>query len=136
MYHELISVTVNVTKPKRQPVKITFRHQGGSCKVKLCSLLKNSHDVNNILFTDDVNKQFEFFPEVFIKCLDACALIVTQEIKRSLTPSMNDDLRRAIKIRINAQSNLKADRHISRLQELYKKEKIHVRTLISKTKAD
>ncbi len=49
---------------------------------------------------------------------------------------MNDDLRRAIKIRNNAQTNLKADRHNSRLQELNKKEKKHVRTLISKTKAD
>ncbi len=49
---------------------------------------------------------------------------------------MNDDLRRAIKIRNNAQTNLKADRHNSRLQELYKKEKKHVRALISKTKAD
>ncbi len=49
---------------------------------------------------------------------------------------MNDDLRRAMKIRNNAQSNLNADRHNSRLQEAYKREKKRVRTLISKTKAD
>ncbi len=134
---DLISVTVNVTKPKRQPVKRTFRHLGGYCKLKLCSLLlKNSHYINKILFTDDVNKQVGLFTEVFIKCLDACAPIVTKEIKRPFAPWMNDDFRRAINIRNNAQSNLKAGRHNSRLQELYKKEKKHVRTLISKTKAD
>ncbi len=49
---------------------------------------------------------------------------------------MNDDLRREMKIRNNAQSNLKADRHNSRLQEAYKREKKRVSTLISKTKAD
>ncbi len=49
---------------------------------------------------------------------------------------MNDDLRRAMKIRNNAQSNLKVDRHVSRLQETYKREKKRVRTLISKTHAD
>ncbi len=49
---------------------------------------------------------------------------------------MNDDLHRAIKIRNNAQSNLKAGRHSSILLEPYKKEKKHVRTLISKTKTD
>ncbi len=37
---------------------------------------------------------------------------------------------------IYAQSYLKADRHNARLQELYKKEKKHVRTLIRKSKAD
>ncbi len=91
--------------------------------------------MNNILLTDDVNKQVELFTEVFIKCLDACAPIVTKEIKRPFAPWMNDDLRRAMKIRNNAQSNLKADRHNSRFQEAYKREKKRVRTIISKTKA-
>ncbi len=60
--HDLISVRVNVTNPKRQPVKRTFRHLGGYCKLKRCSLLcENSHDMNNIYFTDDVNKQVELF---------------------------------------------------------------------------
>ncbi len=96
--HDLISVTV-VTKPKRQPVKRTSRHLGGYCQFKLCSLLpESSHDMNNILFTDDVNKQVELFTEVFIKCLDACAPIVTKEIKRPFAPWMNDDLRRAMTI--------------------------------------
>ncbi len=79
--------------------------------------------MNKILFTDDVNKQVGFFTEVFIKCFDACAPVVTKEIKRPFAPWMNDDLRRAMKVRNNAQSNLKADRHNSRLQELYKREK-------------
>ncbi len=55
--HDLISVTVHVTKPKHQPVKRTFRHLGGYGKLKLCSLrLENSQDMNKILITDDVNK--------------------------------------------------------------------------------
>ncbi len=135
--HDLISVTVNVTKPKRQPVKRTFCHLGGYCQFKLCSLFhENFHAMNNILFTDDVNKQVELFTEVFIKCLDACSPIVSKEIKRSFAPWVNDNLRRAMKIRNNAQRKLKADRHNSRLQDAYKKEKKSVRTLISKTKAD
>ncbi len=75
--------------------------------------------MNEILFTDDVNKQVGLFTEVFIKCLDACVPVITKEIKRPFAPWMNNDLPRAIKIRNNAQSNLKADRHNSRLQELY-----------------
>ncbi len=135
--HNLINVTVNVTKPKRHTVRRTFRLLGGYCKLRFCSLfLENSHDINNILSTDDVNKQVELFSEVFIKGLDACAPIVTKEIKRSFAPWMNDDIHRAMKIRNNAQSNLKADRQNCRLQEAYKREKKSVRTLISKTKAD
>ncbi len=79
--------------------------------------------MNNILFTDDVNEQVELFTEVFIECLEACAPIVTKEIKRPFASWINDDLRRAMKIRNNAQSNLKAERHNSRLQEAYKREK-------------
>ncbi len=134
--HDLISVTINVTKPKRQPVRRTFRHLGGYCNLKLCSLLlENSHDINNILFIDDV-KQAELFTEVFVRCIDSCVPIVTKKIKKPFAPWMNDDLRRAMKIRNNFQSNLKADRHNSRFQEAYKREKKRVRTLISKTKAD
>ncbi len=134
--HDLRSVAINFSKPKHQPVKRTFRHLGGYCNLKLCSFLENSHDTNNILFTDDANKQVGLFTEVSVKCLDACAPIVSKEIKISFAPWMNDDLRRVIKIRNNAQSNLKTDRHSAKLQELYKKEKKHVRTLISKTHAD
>ncbi len=111
--HELISVTVSVTKAKPQPVK-TIRLPGGYCKLKLCSLLlENFHDMINKLFTDDVNKQVELITEVFIKYIDACIPIVTKKIKKPFAPWMNSDLCRAMKLRYNTQSNFKADRHNS-----------------------
>lgn len=84
----------------------------------------------------DVNKQVGMYKEVLIKCLDACVPIVTKDMKRPFTPSTNDDLHRALKIRKIDKSNLKADKHITRLQELYKRETKHVQSLIRKTKAD
>ncbi len=98
--HDLISVTVNVTNPKHQSVKITFRHQGGYCMLTVCSvLLENSHGMKIIPFTDDVNKQARLFTEVFIRCHDACATVVTKGITRPFAPWMNDDLRTVIQAR-------------------------------------
>lgn len=81
--HGLRSITVSVTKHKRQAVKRTFRYPGGCCILKLFSLvLENSHDMSEIFLTDDVNKQAGIFTKVFMKCLDVCTPIGTKAINK------------------------------------------------------
>ena len=89
--HDLISVAIDVSKPKRSPVIRTFRHLGDYSKKKFCvNLLEKTQDFNMILNTDDVNKQVDIFSANFIKCLNECAPLVTKEIKRPFAPWMND----------------------------------------------
>ncbi len=57
--HELISTTVNITKPKRQPVVRSFRYLGNYTKDSFCiKLLQKTQYFNEIMDTDDVNMQF------------------------------------------------------------------------------
>ena len=85
-----------------------------------------------ILNTDDVNKQVDIFSVNFIKCLNKCAPLVTKEIKRPFAPWMNDSIREAMNIRNTTHVKLICDRHNTSLQEQYKPEKKHVKTLIDK----
>ena len=63
--HNLISVNLNISKPKRRSITKTF------CQEKFSSkLVQNSPDIHQILLTDNVNEQVRTFNEVFIKNLD------------------------------------------------------------------
>ena len=74
--HELITVIIDIMKPKRQPVIKTFRSLKNYSPDILCNLLLNeSNTLGLIMRTDDVDKQVELFTRVFIKCLDSCAPI-------------------------------------------------------------
>ncbi len=54
--HDLITATVNITKPKRQPVIQTFRHLGAYSKDVFCdALLTATPALNVISSTDDVD---------------------------------------------------------------------------------
>ena len=65
-----------------------------------CSLLlDNVHIMNNILLTDDVNKQVCIFNDVFINCLDICAPTITRAVKGKPTPWINDDISEAMEER-------------------------------------
>ena len=129
--HDLISVAIDVSKPKRSPVIRTFRHLGDYNKEDFCfNLFERTQDFNMILNTDDVNKQVDIFSANFIKCLNECAPLVTKEIKRPFAPWMNDSIREAMNIRNTTRVKLKCDRHNTSLQEQYKQEKKHVKTLI------
>lgn len=135
--HDLISVTVKVSKPKRLPVTKTFRQLTYYTNDIFSSLLlDNVYRLNDIFLTDDVDKQVFIFNEVFIHCLDMCAPMVTKVVKRPPTPWMNDELRNAIKDRNETQSRLKDDRQNSFLQQVYKTKKNLVKTMISETKSN
>lgn len=134
--HDLISMTVDVSKPKRQPIIRTFRHLGSYSKEMFClRLLQNTQDFNRIFNTDDVNTQVYIFTKYFIDCLNDCAPFVTKEIRRPFAPWMNDHIREAMIHRDDTRRKLKCDRLNTGLFEQYKREKKRVRTLIAEGKA-
>ena len=134
--HDLVSVQVDISKPKRQPVTKTFRHLGKYSQETFSSLLEqNSPAMNKIFLTDNVNDQVRIFTDVFTKTLDACAPFVTKVIRRPPAPWMSDDIRHAILVRNNVHNKLKGDRHNTALQEEYKKEKKLVTALIKNAKS-
>ena len=82
--HDLISVTINITKPKRQPTGKTFRQMKNYTPDTLCTfLLNNFIKLNNILHTDNVDTQVDIFTEYFNDCLNSCAPIVTNQIAKT-----------------------------------------------------
>ena len=62
--HELITITIDITKPKRHPVIKTFRSLKNYSLDILCNLLLNeSNTLGLITRTDDVDKQVELLLE-------------------------------------------------------------------------
>ena len=122
--HDLISITIDISKPKREPVIKTFRQLSNYNKDNFCArILQNSEHFNMILLTDDVNRQVEIFTSNFITCLNDCAPYVTKEIRRPFAPWINDDLRDAMKMRDDTRTKLKSDRNNATLLTQYKREK-------------
>ena len=81
--HELISVTTDLRKPKRQPTVKTFRLLKHYSPEKLCNLLLSKRcSLERIFKTDNVDIQVQLFTEHFINCTDICAPMVTKEIRR------------------------------------------------------
>ena len=135
--HELISITLDIRKPKRQPVTKTFRSLVNYSSDVLCNLIQNEFsNLNRILLTDCVDSQVDLFTNVFKRCLDTCAPVVTQVIRRPPAPWMTDELHNAIRERNNLQLTLKYDRENSDLQIQYKSEKRRVKSLMYKTKTE
>lgn len=133
--HDLISVSADISKPKRTLITKTFRDLGEYNSDNLRSLLLNEeHTLNQIFQTDNVDKQVDLLTSVFTRSLDKCAPIVTKEIRRPSAPWMNDNIREAIKARNNAQIILKGNRYNITLQDQYKKLKKSVRLLINNAK--
>ena len=72
--HDLITASINITKPKRLPVIKTFRHLGAYSRDALCNaLLSRSNTLNQLLNTDDVDIQVSIFTSAFSAYLDSCA---------------------------------------------------------------
>ncbi len=116
--HGLISITVDISKPRRMPVLRTFRPLGNYTEDDFCfKLFQNNELFKSILDTDDVNRQIDIFISTFIECLGECAPHVTKEIRRPRAPRMNDDLKEATKLRNETQKRLKFDRINIVLQE-------------------
>lgn len=135
--HELISVHVNIRKPKRQPEIKTFRSLKHYSQDMFCnSILDNVPNLNIILETDDVNRQVEVFNNVFNTCLNECAPVVTKEIRRPYAPWITDDIHSAMDVRNDLQKRLKKDRYNILLQDEYKREKKRVKSLIHNSKSN
>ncbi len=133
--HDLISIVIDGSKPKRLPIIRTFRHLGNYSNDAFCSrLLQKIHCFNRILLTDDVNTQVAIFTTTFTDCLDECAPFVTKEVKRPFAPWMNDELRGAMRIGNDIRNQLKRDRNNTVLQDRYKQEKKNVKSLIEDTR--
>lgn len=123
--HDLVTATLNLSKPKRQPTIKTFRQLKHYSPNVLCNiLLERISTLEKIFKTDNVNDQ-----------LDECAL-VTKEVKRPLASYINDNLRALIHRRNCAQTNLKIDRNNTHLQNVYKKLKQDVRAALHQAKSE
>ncbi len=135
--HDLISMVIDISKPKRLPVVRAFCHLGHYTRETFCSrLVQNLHNFDLILHTDDVNTQVYIFNVSFFNCLDECAAYVTKELTRPSAPWMNDSSREAGRIKNDFRMRLKLDRYNIDLQEQYKHMKKQTKSLIGKRKAD
>ncbi len=129
--HDLITATINITKFKRVPETITFRHHGSYSKESLYSALLNSnHTLNEFFSTDDVNAQADTLTSVMIACLDQCAPTLATEIKKTVARWITDEIRLVMATRNALQSRLKRDRYNVILQEQYKRERNRVKSLL------
>ena len=125
--HDLISVKINISKPKRETIYRTFRSMENYSQEAFCNLiLEETTTLNSILRTDDIDIQVDTFTEVFNNCLDKCAPKVTKKLKRPPAPWINEYVESEIKKRNNTQRELKNNRNDVALQSRYKEEKKRV----------
>ena len=122
--HEVISLIINIRKPKKEPVTRTFRtHRNYSQDIFCNLLLDNSYTLNGILFTDNVSLQVDIFSRIFNNCLDECAPMVTTEITRPPAPWIDDDLKKCICEKNELKLRLKQDRSNQQLDDNFKETK-------------
>lgn len=135
--HDLVSVVINVRKPRKRSVVKTFRDLKNYDKDTFCSvLLDNVPLMNDIFLTDDVDRQVYIFNDVFTKCLNMYAPIITKAVKGRPAPWMSDEIRVAMQDRNELQKQLKVNHDNYSLRERYKAAKNQVKTLIKSTTAD
>ena len=135
--HELISIEIDIVKPKRQPVFKTYRCLTQYSPEILCdSLLSETPMLNSLLQSDDIDFQVNTFTEVFTKCLNSCAPMVTKQITRPPAPWITNNLEQEIENRNNIQRELKKDRLNITLRTQYKDKKKKIKSDIRKAKTD
>ncbi len=78
------------------------------------------HSFNKILDTNNVNHQVDIFNENVIKCLDVCAPVVTEEVKRPYSSWFTDERRDAVSKKDATYDSLKRDRANMILLEQYR----------------
>lgn len=133
--HDLITLTVNISKPKHTPVLKTVRDLQEYTPDTLCSLLSNNiGTLNTILHTDDVNVQTNTLTSVMTKCLDICAPITTKVIRRPPAPWLNEETLQAIQQKNDILKQLKQNRTNTSLQTNCKHLKKKVKHLINQAK--
>ena len=133
--HDLVTTTVNIRKPKRSPMYKTVRDLRNYSTENFCSLIsRQSHILDNILKTDNVNKQADTLTKVFTDNLTACAPMVSKEIRRPPAPWLDDSVRQAMRMRNDAQNILKRDPLNETLRNQYKSLKKQVKSLTNNKK--
>ena len=135
--HEMISVVINIRKPKPSPQTITYRCHKNYNANDFCELLLIETPVlNAILNTDDVHRQVHIFTETFNVCLNRSAPIVTREIERPFAPWIDGDLKRSIYDKNKLQTSLKKDRSNRILDEQFREIKKNVELRINNAKKE
>ena len=134
--HELLTLEIDINKPKRVPIKRTFRSLKNYSPNGFCNMLLDKVlDFNCILQTDNVDVQVSTFTKTFVCCLDDCAPFVTQEITRPPAPWISNNLKLDMKARDDLQKRAKNDILNEALQDDYKNEKKRVKNLINASKS-
>lgn len=119
--HELISITIDLRRPKREPFIKTFRQLRSYSPDLLCNLLlRDKYYLDRIFTTDDIDIQVQLFTDYFMNCLNTCAPTITKEVKRPPAPWITDELKLLMHKRNEAQLQLKHDRENINLQDNYK----------------
>ena len=135
--HEMISVIINIRKPKPKSQIITYRCRKHYNANNFCNLLlAESSTLNGILKTDDVHRQVHIFTNTFNICLNQLAPTVTREIKRPFAPWIEDDLKTSIWDKNKLQTTLKNDRSNIILNEQFKQTKKNVEFLLNNAKKE
>ena len=81
---------------------------------------------NSYFNTDNVDSQVDIFINIFHRCLNACAPLVTKRVRRPFAPWMTDDIKSIMKKRNIKQRMLKRDRRNVTLENEYKDLKVQV----------
>ena len=135
--HEMISMIINIQKPKREQLVKTFRCLSNYTPDIFCNmLLDEAQKLNSILQTDDVNIQVIIFNEIFCNNLDICAPVVTKEISHPSAPWMTTNIKESMRKRDNLHKRFKNDRFNITLEGQYKAEKKLVKQLIHTSKKE
>ncbi len=104
---DLVSVVINVHKPRKLTVVKTLGDLKNYDKDTFCSLLNYIPFMNNIFSTGDIDKQMCTFSDTFTKCLEMFAPTVTKAVKGRSASWMSDEIREAMQDRNERQNNLK-----------------------------
>ena len=135
--HEMVSILINIRKPKKGVAVRTYRCRKNYSSDIFCNLLLNETTrLNTILTTDDVDKQVGILTEIFNSCLNKCAPVVTKEIFRPFAPWIDQDLKRIINEKNKLQLELKQNRSNIALDTQFKRSKKNTEKLISNAKRD
>ena len=122
--HEVISIVINIKKPKHEPIIRTYRSHKNYSQNSFCNLLlNNAHLLNRILDTDDINLQADIFTKVFNNCLDECAPFITTEITRPPAPWIDENMKKIIHEKNQLKARLKLDRSNLLLDSEFKNSK-------------
>ncbi len=135
--HNLISATINLHKPKHQPLIVTKRQLRNYSPALLCNTLcRETSSPRTDFATYDIDLQTNILTNTFRSCLDLCALMVSTNIRRPHAPWLTDKILQLMNERNAKEINLKQERLNSNLQKEYKALKKLVKTVMSAVKKE